>query len=159
MREATQHDIPAVRVLLREYAAWLADPEWLGVDLGFQNFEEELRDLPGCYAPPHGGLLVAEVAGVLDGCVGFRRLDLGVCEMKRLYVRPARRGSGLGRRLVSAILAAARRAGYRTMRLDTLPVMQAAQTLYRSLGFCEIQPYYDSPVPGTVYMERDLTHR
>jgi putative acetyltransferase len=142
----TADRVPAVRRLFEEYAAAL------DVDLGFQDFDRELAELPGAYAPPSGRLLLA-VAEEPAGCVGLRPYSAGVCEMKRLYVRAAFRGTGLGRLLAEEIVAAGREAGYERMRLDTLPNMAAARALYRSLGFVEIDAYRANPVHGTSYME------
>ena len=145
-------DIHDVAALFREYAAALA------VDLCFQGFADELATLPGKYAAPAGELLLARAAdGSALGCVALRPLDdPGACEMKRLFVRDAARGLGLGRALVAAILVAARGRGYREMRLDTLPSMTAARALYRDLGFVETPPYCFNPVPGTLYLARPL---
>ena len=146
IRAATFADLPEIRTMLREYAAWLE------VDLCFQNFEQELAALPGEYAPPRGRLLISPAAG----CVALRPLEQDVCEMKRLFVRPEHRGSGLGRLLVQAIIAEARAIGYRRMRLDTMPKMDRAQGLYATLGFHEIEAYRYNPEPGTRFLELDL---
>ena len=143
-------EIDEVRLLFREYE------RFLGVDLCFQSFEEELAQLPGKYAPPSGGLLIGVMDGVLQGCVAVRGLDEEVCEMKRLFVRPQARGTGMGRRLAEEIIALARGLGYRLMRLDTLERLVEAMQLYQSLGFQRRAPYYANPLPGVVYLELAL---
>lgn len=159
-----EDNLAAVARLFREYQISI------GVDLCFQGFEEELATLPGLYGPPRGEILVARAGRAAAGVVALRPLpkyeaqgsscggtgatalsDDGVCEMKRLYVRPAFRAAKLGRRLAERILAEARRLGYRRIVLDTLQDMTAAQTLYRTLGFAEIEPYYANPLPGVRY--------
>jgi len=140
-------------LLLRAYEAGL------DVSLCFQNFDAELAKLPGDYAPPDGTLVLAhDDNGQLVGTVALRALDRGqgTCEMKRLYVSPAGRGQGLGRRLAQAAIDEARRLGYRAMRLDTLPSMSEAQALYKTLGFSDIASYNDNPVAGTRFLEKRL---
>lgn len=139
-----------MRDLVSEYA------RSLGVDLSFQNLERELAELPGAYAPPRGRLLLALCGEEPAGCVALRPLDGSTCELKRLYVRPAFRGVGLGLRLAVEAISAARELGYRRIRLDTLPEMDAAQALYRSLGFEPIEPYTENPVPGARFYELRL---
>jgi GNAT superfamily N-acetyltransferase len=153
---ATTDDFAEARALFQEYAAWLA------VDLCFQGFAEELATLPGAYAPPRGMLLLAGPAGATLGCIALRPLTydespLGaVAEVKRLYVRPAARAMGLGRRLVQAVIEGARALGYVELKLDTLDRMAEAHSLYAKLGFRACAPYYDNPLPGAVYMSRVL---
>ncbi len=148
-------DREAVRELFLEYQ------EAIGVDLCFQGFDQEVATLPGHYAPPLGCLLLATGGDDIAAVVGMRPLDAGHgkpnrSEMKRLYVRPPWRGTGLGRELSVAAIGAARRAGHKTLCLDTLDFMAAARKLYRSLGFVEIPAYYDNPMDGVLYMELAL---
>ena len=146
--------IEAARAIFREYA------DGLGVDLCFQNFAQELADLPGDYAAPRGALLLAMVDGKLAGCGALRALDAvdypNAAEMKRLYVRDAFRRLGLGRQLAEALLDAARSAGYASVLLDTLDDMEAARALYEDLGFEEVPPYYHSPIAGAHYLKAEL---
>lgn len=146
--------IGATRDIFREYASTL------GVDLSFQHFDDELENLPGWYAAPRGALLLALVDDAIAGCCALRPLDdvdyANACEMKRLYVRKAFRGFGLGRLLVEAALDAARRAGYGCVLLDTLDDMEAARALYEELGFEEVPPYYHNPYAGAHYLKADL---
>jgi len=143
--------VQIARELFREYAAEI------GIDLSFQNFEQEVAELPGKYSPPGGVLLLAMDEKEPLGCVALRPLEDGICEMKRLYVRPSGRGRAVGRRLVEALIAHAENAGYRKMRLDTLVGrMDRAIALYRELGFVEIAPYAFNPYPGALYLELQL---
>jgi ribosomal protein S18 acetylase RimI-like enzyme len=139
------------RELFLEYA------ESLGFSLCFQNFDKELARLPGDYTPPEGRLLLAEYEGRLAGCVALHKLEPGICEMKRLYLRRQFRGQGLGRALADRVIAEARQIGYRRMRLDTVkPVMEDAVAMYRKLGFKEVAPYRPNPIAGAMYMELEL---
>jgi putative acetyltransferase len=143
--------VAQARELFLEYA------QSLGVNLCFQNFEQELAELPGQYAPPDGRLLLAEYEGHLAGCVALHKWEPGVCEMKRLYLRPSFRGKGLGRVLAEVIISEARNIGYQDMRLDTIePIMKDAVEIYRKLGFREIAPYRPNPIAGAMYMELEL---
>ena len=143
-------DLPVMRELFEEYG------RSLGIDLSFQGFDEELSSLPGKYAPPHGAVIIACCAGAPCGCVALRRIDERTCEMKRLYVRPGNRGLRIGAELVTRIVETARGRGYDAMRLDTLPSMASAVSLYRSFGFVEIEPYIFNPIPGALFMEKRL---
>lgn len=151
---STLHELDAVRELFREYA------RGLGVDLCFQQFDQELANLPGEYAAPRGALLLATVDGEVAGCCALRPLDAAdysnASEMKRLYVRKPFRGFGLGRQLAQATLDAARQGGYACVLLDTLDEMEAARALYVDLGFQEIPPYYHNPIPGAHYLKAQL---
>ena len=147
-------DLESIKVLFREYA------ESLGFSLAYQDFEKELADFPGKYSAPEGALLLATAGGQAAGTVALRKLDKGVCEMKRLYVKPAFRGRrtadgrSIGRALAEDIVAIGRERGYQRLRLDTITgKMRQALSLYRSMGFVEIPPYYASPIPDTAYME------
>jgi ribosomal protein S18 acetylase RimI-like enzyme len=142
--------IGQARELFLEYAAAT------GLDLCFQNFDEELAALPGAYAPPDGRLFLAIDGTEVAGCVALRKLDAETCEMKRLYVRPASRGTGAGKSLALKIIEEARSIGYARMRLDTLPSMQRAITLYRSLGFQPVEAYRYNPEEGALFMELAL---
>ena len=142
-------ELEQVRQFFRHYAAWL------GVDLSYQGFGDEVANLPGAYGEADGRLFFAEVDGRPAGCVGIRRFSEGVCEVKRLYVDPDQRGQGLGRKLALAAIKAAQALGYRRILLDTLPTMRIAVKLYRELGFTEAPAYYPTPVEGTIFLTLD----
>ncbi|SKC99793.1 N-acetylglutamate synthase, GNAT family [Burkholderia sp. CF099] len=143
-------DIDVVRAIFREYA------DGLGIDLGFQAFDQELAALPGKYSPPRGTILLAWRDERVIGCVALRAFEFDICEMKRLYVRPEGRGHQIGTLLAQAVVHAAKEAGYRRMRLDTLPSMKSAQRLYASLGFRPISAYVFNPVEGTQFLELEI---
>ena len=144
-------EIAAVRELFLEYA------QSLGFSLCFQSFDTELASLPGDYAPPAGRLLLAQHENQPAGCVALHKLEPGICEMKRLYLRLQFRGKGLGRALADQIIAEARQIGYERIRLDTVePVMKDAVAMYRKMGFREIAPYRLNPIAGALYMEMHL---
>lgn len=148
----TSEQVEQARVLFREYEAGL------GLDLCFQGFEQELASLPGKYAPPQGCLLLAVEDEQILGCAAFRQINADTCEMKRLFVRETGRGRGLGKDLVEEIIKRARLAGYRSIRLDTLPSrMGKAIAIYRARGFREIPAYYETPVNETIFMELRLS--
>jgi ribosomal protein S18 acetylase RimI-like enzyme len=146
-------EISIAKELFQEYAAGL------GFSLCFQGFDKELAELPGAYSPPRGCLLLAEVDGTHAGCIALRPRDETTCEMKRLYVRPHFRGTGLGRSLVNEILDEARQRGYQRIVLDTLPQMESAIRMYRHLGFTEIPPYYENNIPGALFLELRFDQR
>ncbi len=145
-------EIEALRALVVEYAGTLP------FDLGYQGFDDEISGFPGKYAPPGGALYLAQVDGLPAGAIGLRPLAPHVAEVKRLFVRPAHQGLGIGRMLVERIVGRGRRIGYEKLRLDTIrDLMAPAEALYRSVGFIEIPAYYDNPIPNAVYYELTLT--
>ena len=147
----SEAEIEEAKAIFREYE------QWLGLSLCFQSFEEELVSLPGFYAPPDGRLYLARIDGETVGCIGLRKLSDGICEMKRLYLREAARGKGVGQALIEKVIADAREIGYAKMRLDTFPPkMGKAVSLYESHGFYEIEPYYENPHGDTLFMEKQL---
>ena len=150
VRATTPSQIQSIRDLFREYETFLQ------VDLCFQHFEEELSGLPGRYESPQGALLLALTAGQAGGCVAMRPLGQGICEMKRLYVRPPHLGRGLGKELALRVIERAKTAGYTRMRLDTLEKLRPALSLYTGLGFQTCLPYYQNPLTGVIYMEKAL---
>ncbi len=152
MEATTAEDYAVGRILIEDYAAAL------DVNLCFQNFSEEISNLPKIYGPPGGCLLLARANGKAVGCVAVRNQSGAACEMKRLYMKPEYRGAGLGRRLAENAIRKARQLGYARMVLDTLPSMAEAQSLYESLGFREIEGYYQNPVQGVRYLARELTN-
>ncbi len=139
-----------VKILFLDYAGSLS------IDLGFQDFNTELKGLPGKYAPPDGVIILATVNAQVAGCVALRKIENRICEMKRLYVRDMYRGLRIGKGLIEAIISEARILNYDYMRLDTLSTMEKAQSLYRSLGFYEILPYIFNPIQDAKFMELKL---
>jgi ribosomal protein S18 acetylase RimI-like enzyme len=150
MQVESEEQLAYIRELFKEYA------ESLGFDLDFQNFEKEFSELPGEYAPPYGCLLLALYGEKIAGCIALRKFNTGICEMKRLYVRPEFRGKGIGKRLSTTIIKKAREIGYRVMRIDTIPTMTEANTLYKMLGFKKIAPYRYNPIQGALFFELQL---
>jgi ribosomal protein S18 acetylase RimI-like enzyme len=151
IQATTEEQINVARDLFKEYAAALA------IDMCFQGFEQELKGLPGKYAPPDGRLLLAYSDDELVGCIALRKFDERICEMKRLFIRPGSRGKGHGRTMIDELIGEAKSIGYDRMRLDTLPgKMDAAISLYRQFGFKEIPAYYDNPLESVLYLERTL---
>lgn len=147
---ASAEDLEEIKTLFREYVAFL------GISLSFQSFEEELAKLPAKYAEPEGAIYLAKVDGQSAGCVALWKLEEGVCEMKRLYVRPAFQGLGLGKKLAYVIMEEAQRKGYTKMKLDTLRRLESANRLYKSLQFSETNPYNYNPEDDVAYFEKDL---
>ncbi len=150
IQATTEEQIKRAGELFIEYA------KSLDFELCFQNFNKEVAELPGAYSPPEGRLFLAEIDGEIAGCIALRKLENEICEMKRLYVKPQFRGHNIGKELVLKLIDEAKGIGYKKMRLDTVPAMQTAQKLYKSIGFKEIEPYRLNPVPGAVYMELEL---
>lgn len=146
----SEQDVLTARRLFKEYA------EWLGIDLSFQSFDEELASLPEPYSRPLGFILLAEHRNVVAGCIGLRPIDRDIGEIKRLYVVQAHRGHGIGRCLIEATITESKKVGYARLRLDTLAAMKTAQRLYEDLGFKPIAPYYHNPIEGTEYLELTL---
>lgn len=151
IEEAKEADIPDIRKLFREYA------DWLGIDLGFQKFDEELSGLPGCYAPPSGFVLLARKENTSVGCVGIRQRTAEEAELKRLYVQKSYLGQGVGRLLFNAAMEKAQKIGYKSVVLDTLPFMESARSLYKAYGFKEIAAYYDNPEKGSQYYRYEFS--
>ncbi len=147
IQAVSEESLQKVRALFKEYA------DSLGFDLGFQDYGRELASLPGDYAPPEGYLMLALWDGEAAGCAALRMIEDGICEMKRMYVRPRYRGKGIGRAMAGRLMELARQAGYKRMRLDTIDTMTEAIALYQSIGFEEIEPYRYNPIKGAKYME------
>jgi len=146
----TANHFKEARILFQEYI------DSLGIDLSFQAYQTELADLASIYSPPNGAIILAKQSNESVGCVGLRKYNSEVCEMKRLYMRPQGRGRGLGMVLCQKIISRAKAMGYGKLRLDTLPTMTAARELYKKIGFYPIDPYYDNPIAGTAFMELNL---
>lgn len=149
---STPEELNEIKLLFLEYARWLS------FSLCFQDFDDELADLPGKYAPPDGRLYLVKSGNKYAGCIGLRKIADDICEMKRLYVRPEFRGESIGKKLAEIVIKDGKQIGYKKMRLDTIgEKMREAGKLYESLGFYEIEPYYENPEEGVVYMELDLS--
>jgi ribosomal protein S18 acetylase RimI-like enzyme len=149
-RVETEEALMESKTLLVEYMDTIRN------EVCFQNFDQEVANLPGDYTPPDGRLLIARIDGSIAGCIALRKLEEGTCEMKRLYVRPQFRGLQIGRALTEAVIAEAREIGYTRMRLDTLPSMKKAQAIYQDIGFKEIPPYHSYPIEGVKFLELEL---
>jgi carbonic anhydrase len=150
VREARPEDVASVRELFEDYQ------QWLGIDLCFQGFQEELDSLPGAYSPPAGNLFIATLDHKPIGCAAIRKQSGDACELKRLFVRETGRGYGIGAGLLRRALREAKKLGYRRVRLDTLSRMDKAMKLYEDMGFRTVSPYYENPEPDAVFMERPL---
>jgi ribosomal protein S18 acetylase RimI-like enzyme len=149
-KKGENHEIAEIKNIIREYISWL------NMDLGFQNIEDELDHFPQKYQEPDGAFIIAKENNIIVGCVGFKKLDKITCEMKRLFVRDNYKGRGIGNILVEKIIEDAKSKGYEIMRLDTMDTMKSALNLYRKTGFYEIEPYYNNPHKGAMYLEKKL---
>jgi N-acetylglutamate synthase-like GNAT family acetyltransferase len=149
-KKLESNEIQKAKELILEYI------KWLNLDLSFQNIDEELSDFPGKYQEPDGAFIIAEENNTIIGCIGIKKLDTAICEMKRLFVDDKYKGKGIGKKLVEKIIEEAKSKHYEKMRLDTLDFMQSALNLYYKNGFYEIEPYYDNPIKGVVYLEKQL---
>lgn len=147
----TEADFAVAKELIRAYV------DWLGEDLSYQNFDDEMAGFPAKYLPPKGEILLARLEGAAVGVVCLQPLAEGICEMKRMWADPACRGRGIGRRLAEAIVRTGRERGYRLMRLDTLSRLTSAVSLYENMGFRRIPAYYNNPTEGVIYLELDLS--
>jgi ribosomal protein S18 acetylase RimI-like enzyme len=150
INKLAKDDIEKTKVLIKEYL------KWIDINLSFQNINEELASFPEIYKEPEGAFLVAKDGKYIIGCVGLKKLENGICEMKRLYVKDKYKGLGIGKTLIEALLKEAKKKGYKKMRLDTLKKMDIAQKLYKEYGFYEINQYVENPIEGAVFLEKVL---